>query len=191
MAYRRSSGNYNSWANKAVNVTLAWNSLVGAYDLKFDEIRGNEKWGKVKSIIAWIKMTIPYGERDYDDEHKIWTIHEKYFTQLRDILMAIGSEFNVTVVERPAGGAPTVAFTPLSVYFDIFKDTSGTDISAYAEDRFNEAKRIYFKTSMRIHPDRNPNDPDAASKMSAFNAAWDGIKERHFKQAKIMSQIEV
>ena len=148
MAYRR------SWhQSRTVNVTLSWNTLVGAYDLKFDHVYGDENWGKLKAILSWIKMTIPYGERDYDEVSKIWTIHEKYFTQLRDVLNNIGSEFNVTCVERPIGG-PAISFVPLTTYFDIFKNASGTDISKYTESEFNQAKKIYFKTSMRIHPDK-------------------------------------
>lgn len=182
MAYRRPYRTYNNYSsNKPVNVTLAWNTLVGAYDLKFEQIYGDEKWGKVKAIIAWIKMTIPYGERDYDDVTKVWTVHEKYFTQLRDILNASGAEFTVTIVEKPIGG-PAVKFTPIDTYFKIFEAASGTDISHYSEAEFATAKKIYFRTAMRIHPDRG-GDP---IKMSEFNDAWDVLKERHFKIAKVV-----
>lgn len=186
MAYRRSwRGNANWNDNKSVQVTLAWNSLVGAYDLKFDSIYGEAKWQKVKSIIAWLKMTIPYGERDYDDITKIWTIHEKYFTQLRDILNAVGSEFNVTCVEKPAGSS-TVKFTPIEIYFDIFKSASGVDIKNLGEDDFASAKKIYFRTAMRLHPDKG-GDP---ALMRDFNEAWDVLKERHFKQVRVMEQVK-
>lgn len=185
MAYRRNVGYHSNWnSSKPVNVTLAWNTLVGAYDLKFEQIYGDEKWGKVKAIIAWIKMTIPYGERDYDDVSKIWTVHEKYFTQLRDILNASGAEFNVTIVERPIGG-PAVTFTPIDVYFKVFETASGVDISKLSESEFNQAKKIYFRTAMKLHPDKGGD----LAKMTEFNWAWDVIKERHFKQVKVMSQI--
>lgn len=185
MAYRRRYGHQYGWQNnKQVQATLAWNSLVGAYDLKFDQVYGDENWGKLKGIIAWIKMTIPYGERDYDDVSRIWTIHEKYFNQLRDILNTMGSDFNVTCVERPIGG-PAVTFTPLEVYFDIFKSASGEDIKSFSEADFARAKKIYFRTAMRLHPDHGGD----AALMTQFNMAWDAIKERHFKQVKVMAQV--
>ena len=186
MAYTRRTS-YRNWYNndhKPVQVSLAWNTLVGAYDLKFDHVYGDEKWGKLKGIIAWIKMTIPYGERDYDDVSHIWTIHEKYFNQLRDILNAVGPDFVVTCVEKPVG-SPAVTFTPLDVYFDIFRDSSGEDIRQYPVDDFAKAKKIYFRTAMRLHPDKGGD----SQKMTQFNMAWDAIKERHFKQVKTMSQI--
>jgi hypothetical protein len=184
MAYKR-QWHSSSWDrnSKPGTVTLSWNSLVGAYDLKFENAYGDEKWGKVKGIIAWIKQTIPYGERDYDDVTKVWTIHEKYFTLLREIIQAVGSEFTVTVVERPAGG-PAIKFTPLDTYFTIFKNAAGVDITAYSEDQFSQARKIYFKTAMRIHPDKG-GDP---ATMRDFNEAWDIIKERHFKIQRVMEQ---
>jgi hypothetical protein len=184
MAYRR-QWHASSWqSNKPVIVTLSWNSLVGAYDLKFDQIYGDEKWGKVKGIIAWLKKTVPYGERDYDDVTKVWTVHEKYFTVLRDIINAMGAEFTVTIVEKPIGG-PAIKFTPLDTYFKIFEYSSGVDISSYPESEFNQAKKIYFRTVMKLHPDKG-GDP---VEMSNFNIAWDAIKERHFKIKRVMEQI--
>lgn len=186
MAYRRSYGYKHNWNdNKQVQVTLAWNSLVGAYDLKFDSIYGDQKWAKVKSIIAWLKMTIPYGERDYDDQTKIWTIHEKYFSQLRDVLNAIGNEFSVTCVEKPVGST-AIKFTPIETYFDIFKSASGVDIKNLSESEFDQAKRIYFKTAMRLHPDHG----GSAELMRDFNEAWDVLKERHFKIQRVMEQVQ-
>lgn len=186
MAYRRRYNYHNSWdTQKKAKCTLAWNSLVGAYDLKFDSLYGDEKWSKLKSIVAWIKMTIPLGERDYDDIDKIWTIHEKYFNQLRAILQTMDSDFDLTFVEKPIGG-PAVTFTPLDVYFDIFKSASGVDIKQFGENDFAKVKKIYFRTAMRLHPDKGGD----AALMSQFNDAWDVIKARHFKIQRVMEQTQ-
>ena len=186
MAYRRSYGYRHSWdQHKQVQVTLAWNSLVGAYDLKFDSLHGDENWNKLKAIIAWIKMTIPYGERDYDEISKIWTIHEKYFDQLKAILSTIGTEFNFTFVEKPVGG-PAIKFTPIDIYFDIFKNASGVDIKTFGADDFAKVKKIYFKTALKLHPDHG----GSAEQMRDFNEAWDVLKERHFKQIRVMEQVQ-
>lgn len=185
MAYKRQS-HYSNWqSQKPATVTLTWNSLVGAYDLTFKQAYGDEKWGKIKGIIAWIKMTVPFGERDYDDVNKIWTIHEKYFTQLRDILNTLGADFDLTIMEKPIGG-PAIKFTPLDTFFDIFKAVSGEDIKQYPEGEFAKAKKIYYRTALRLHPDHGGD----AKLMTEFNEAWDVIKERHFKQVRVMEQTQ-
>jgi len=160
--------------------------MVGAYDLKFDRI--GIHWDKVKSIIAWIKMTVPVGERDYDDINKVWTIAEKFYPMLKEVLDTMGGGyFDISVIEKPLGGA-SVSFVATSTYLEKFKQHSNVDISKYGEDRFNEAKKIYFKTALNLHPDRHPDDPEAGNKMSDFNEAWTMIKERHFKIVQQMEQ---
>lgn len=186
MAYRRRNQWHNSWnENKPANITFAWNSLVGAYDLHFDQVYGDAKWEKIKGILAWIKTTIPYGERDYDDVSKVWTIHEKYFNNIKMVLNSLGADYNVTVVERPIGG-PAITFTPIDTYFKIFESASGIDISKLTIDDFNQAKKIYFKTAMRLHPDHGGD----AKLMTDFNHAWDVLKERHFKIQRVMEQVQ-
>ena len=185
MAYKRPYHSYSY--NSPVQVTLSWSSLVGAYDLKFDQIGAH--WTKVQAIIAWIKMTIPYGEREYDDINKIWTIHEKFYQDLKNVLDAVGPEFTVVIVEKPLGGV-SVKFVPLDTYLQLFKELSGVDIAAYGEDKFGEAKRLYFKTAMKLHPDHHPDDPEAYTKMRDFNEAWDIIKEKHFKIVRVIEQTQ-
>ena len=39
-----------------------------------------------------------------------------------------------------------------------------------------EIKKAYRRLAMKYHPDRNPNDPEAAKKMQQINAAYEQIK---------------
>ena len=48
-----------------------------------------------------------------------------------------------------------------------------------------EIKKAYRKLAMKYHPDRNPDDPEAAKKMQEINAAYDQIKNPDtYKQAQ-------
>ena len=39
-----------------------------------------------------------------------------------------------------------------------------------------EIKTAYRRLAKKYHPDRNPNDPEAAKKMQQVNAAYEQIK---------------
>jgi hypothetical protein len=178
MSYHR-----RSYQGGTVKVSLSWSSMIGAYELKFDNAYGD--WNKVKAVIAWIKMTIPSNERDYDSDTYVWTIHEKYFVMLRDVIQAV-HEFNFSVFEKPEGSSQ-VKFVSLDEYTKLFHYVTNQKI----EDlEFKEAQRAYRLAAMRMHPDRHPEDSTAGAKMSEFNEAWDIIKERYYKIMRSMEQVQ-
>ena len=177
MAYR------TRYQGGQVKVTLSWSSMIGAYNLKFDNAYSN--FTKVKAVIAWIKMTIPSNERDYDPDTYEWVIHEKYFVMLRDVIKGVG-DFDATFFEKPEGSSQ-IKFVPLDEYMKLFTYVTGQEL---AKLEFKEAQRAYRLAAMKMHPDRHPDNPNAGQRMSEFNEAWDVIKERHFGIVKTMEQVQ-
>jgi len=173
--YNRNSG--------PVNVSLSWSTMIGAYNLKFDNAYGD--FDKVKAVITWIKMTIPSNERDYDPDTYEWTIHEKYFQTLKDVIEGI-SGFNFSYFEKPLGNSQT-KFVPLDEYTKLFQYVTNQDATQL---EYKDALRAYRLAALRMHPDRHPEDPSAGQKMSEFNEAWNVIKERHFKIVKVMEHVQ-
>lgn len=177
MAYRRSSWSYNG----PVKVSFHWSNLVGCYALKFESI-GNH-WDSVKGVIDWLKLTVPSGEREYDDVDKTWFVHEKFFKVIKEVIEA-NPDFICTILEKPEN-IPAVTFVPVENYIAKFKELTGEDITSL---EYEKALKLYRRNSLRLHPDRNGGD---GSKMSELNQAWDIIKERHYKVAKVaMEQIQ-
>jgi hypothetical protein len=176
--YRRSYGG-------KVTVSLSWSTTIGAYELKFDN--AFNQWDKVQAIIAWIKMTVPSSERDYDPDTKIWTLHEKFFTFLKGVLDTV-DDFDTSVFEKPdASSYGQTKFVPLDEYTNLFKFVTGMDIKTM---EFKDAQKVYRIHAMRMHPDKNPDDASSGQKMAEFNEAWDVIKERHYKIVRVMEQVQ-
>jgi hypothetical protein len=173
MAYtRRYSGRNNFQGN--VKVALAWNTTSGTYSLQFTNI--GSKWNSVKAVIDWLKMTIPSGERDYDDVSKVWYLHEKHFPTLKTVLEA-NPDFDTNIIGKPEGQTSQVTFVSMDTYLQIFNDITGVDINTLD---YAQALKKYRVCAMRLHPDRGGDE----KLMSSFNVAWDNIKERHFKIEK-------
>ena len=166
-------------SNKPVTVTFRWVTMVGCYALKFDNIGSH--WDSVKGIVVWLKATVPSGEREYDDIEKVWYVHEKHFTVIKGVIEAT-PDFECTIFEKPPySGGPQVQFVPLDTYIATFEKITGLNISTL---EYAIALKRYRMFALKLHPDRNPDNSQAATDMRDLNEAWDVIKEKHFKIEK-------
>lgn len=163
-------------------VTLAWSQKSSAYSLKFQD---TNHWNEMQPFIAYLK-TIPYGERDYDPENKIWYFVEKYLSNIRAMLdpMEQAGIFTVTFHEKPANQTSFAKFVPLDLYIDKFKNISGVDIK---QMDYATAKKAYRRACMQNHPDRG-GDP---AKMADLNESWMHIEESHFNIKKDIEYSQV
>lgn len=172
--------NYRHRNYGPTRVTLYWNNTLGMYSLKWAD---THNWDKMQECIRIIKQTIPGTERDYSGPpENTWYIHEKHAAVLKVLLENI-REFDFEFIAKPEGQTNTVKYTPTDIYIAKFKELTGADVNGM---EFSTAKKLYFRASMKYHPDRNNGD---SSKMYELNTAWDGLQIQHFKVKQLVTEM--
>lgn len=170
--------------NRRTKVQLYWSSLTNAYSLKFEN---TYKWTQMQGVLTWIKQTIPQGiERDYDPELRTWYIHEKHLDKLKQLLELLSVDFELDFIPKPEGQASFEKFVPTEVYLQTFNKITGVSIDSLSVD---EAKRVYRRTCMLLHPDKNPGRPDISSRIYDLNEAWSQLQIKHFKTKEVTQQL--
>ena len=174
MAYRRQwkPRDYNTGPTK---VTVHWSMKASAYAIKFLDTR---HWNEMQIFITYLKG-IPYGERDYNPDEKIWYLMEKHIDPFREMLKHMNQYFQEDFQGKAENQAFVGTFVSIDTYLDKFKELTGTDIRTCAD--YNMAKKIYRRAALENHPDRNNGD---GSKMSDINEAWSQIEKLHFSVKK-------
>lgn len=187
-AYNRNQRSYSS----KTKVTLTWNPLIQIYDLKFNDTKN---WHDIQGVIIFLK-SIPTDERDYDTTTKVWGIHEKHFVTIKTILEHVAN-FEVIISEKPVFDPSSnnnqgfsAAIVPLDKCIQDFEQITGAKLQAYSGQHlsYGEAKRIYFKACLRLHPDKNPGDEVSKENMIKLNVAWNELQVRHFQVKEFAKQ---
>lgn len=177
---------YDDYTGNKTKVSFTWNALIGAYDLKFQDTKN---WSDIQGVITFVKGTIPAHERDYDSVTKVWGIPEQYFENISLLLKGI-NKFDVNIIEKPKGSTSQATFVPVSKFITTFESLTEAKLQESNGNwiKYDEAKRIYRRACLSLHPDRNPNDFSMASKMSQLNQAWTELEIRHFKVREVAGQ---
>src|SRR6266496_3530191 len=115
MSYRR-----RSYLSKT-NVTIHWSSKSSAYAIKFED---THNWNQMQILIQYLK-NIPYGERDYDPDNKIWFLVEKYIEPFKEMVTLMSQYFELDFQAKPTGDTFKGNFIPIDVYLDRFKQLTG------------------------------------------------------------------
>jgi len=182
-------GRRRYYNNRPTKVFLHWDSNIGAYSFKFND---TFHWDQMQGVLTWVKQTFIIAvERDYDPDTKTWFLKDMHIKELKMLLENI-REFTLDFIEKP-DDAYVPNFVPMDQYLNTFKEITGHDIntatsSTAGSNGYDDAKKAYRKACFRYHPDRNPDNPDCARKISALNEAWLNLETRHFKTKEIHKQ---
>lgn len=182
MPYRRRV-QYPFNSNTPTSVGIYWSQQYNAYACKWMD---THHFKEMTPIMSYFKSK-PYGDCVYDPDNKIWYFKEEYLADVKNMLMAFGPTiFEINFVEKPVNAShngylsntrPTQ--TPDQL-MEKFKQLSNQDIKNL---EYTEAKKIYRRVCMKMHPDYNPGDENAATRMSSINEVWTEL-ERIFYLTK-------
>mmetsp|Transcript_11797 Transcript_11797/g.25494 ORF Transcript_11797/g.25494 Transcript_11797/m.25494 type:complete len:357 (+) Transcript_11797:106-1176(+) len=98
-----------------------------------------------------------------------WILRPGRFERKKSIMYAIGFLATLAAVKT---GMEMQAKGPNSyALLNVNRNSSPLDI-----------KRAYKKLSLQLHPDKNPNDPDASSKFDRVKKAYDVLMDMEFRE---------
>lgn len=182
MAYKRNYKftYYNQGRNSygKAKISIAWNNLIQAYDISFTP---NGHWLDCETIITYIKMQIPSGDRDYNPQTKIWGVKEQHIKPFLIMLKAFPNKFDVSFTEKPSDiPPPSLNSKDITYYINSFKNICGVDPLSIT---FLNAKGYYRKFALLLHPDRSIDNEQAAMQMRDLNEAWMILKKDLYKEA--------
>lgn len=145
------------------NVRVWWDPAIQAYRLASPYN---------KDFVEGLKKQIPYSDRSFDPDTKIWTFVERQLAPVQAFFKLLGVQ--ATIITRaqaeqasqstPAGPQRGAAIAEIAL---TFMRTAGPDAMLKA----------YRAAAMSLHPDRG----GSMDQMSALNAAWDRIQKEVFK----------
>ncbi len=175
MSYRRRySGVGYSRSGNPTTVTIHWSTKSSAYAIKFND---TYHWDQMQIFIQYLK-NIPYGERDYDPENKVWYLMEKHLDGFKSMMEMIPEHFVIDFQGKPENQPYVGKFVSVDTYLDQFQILTTYNLRTM---KYDEAKKVYRKCAMLWHPDRNNGD---AGRMTEINECWSNIERLYFKQKK-------
>ena len=177
--YRRNlwSSGYNS--NQPTKVCIYWSQKASAYSIKFMD---THHWDEMQIFLQYLR-NIPYGERDYDPDNKVWYLTDKHLVGFKQMLEMIPQHFTVDFQEKQAQ-AFQGSFIPIDIWLDKFKDLTGQNLRTL---EFSEGKKVYRRVCRELHPDLHRDKDDVINYhqlMSEVNECWSNIERDFYKQRK-------
>lgn len=127
-----------------------------------------------KQFVELIKMSIPIGQRDYDENTKIWTFTEEHFEKMRDVAKMIWKLPGEVVIESKQDAEDAEAKKRAEAATHVHKAPIASVLNDFLMLLPNDALvAAYRRAAMELHPDKQGG---SSEKMSHLNTLWERIK---------------
>lgn len=147
------------------NVKIWWDVSVDAY-------RMNSPFNK--ALVDAMHQVIPYSDRSFDRDTKVWTFAEKYLAPLLVLLKTIG--ILPSVITRAQAEQAQTSSSSGSAHKG--KPVDAIIVEFVKLVPYDCMLKAYRAAAMQLHPDRGGN----MDKMTSLNAAWDRIQKEVYGQ---------
>lgn len=147
--------------------SIWWDDSIQAYRARFPY---------QPAIIEFLKKNIPFSDRSFNDQTKIWTFTESYLDGTVKFLHIAFGNNEVAVVTREQtekAKQPRQSISPSKL--------TGTDAQLAEFMRlipYESAKAAYRHAALTLHPDRGGD----MEKMAKVNALWTRIEKEVYGQ---------
>lgn len=152
--------NQGGFEKMSGNARIWWDSQISAYRMtspfnpQFNEL---------------FKNLIPFSDRNWDKETKIWTITERYFAPTKTLLDKMFGNVQAITKEmaEKAAAPPPVKTLPID----------GVLMSFMKLLPYEAAQKAYRAAAIVLHPDRGGD----MEKMANLNACWQRLEIEFYK----------
>lgn len=177
--------------NEMKKASFQYEASIDAYKINFS-FRNYKR--DLEGVINFIKTSVPSADRTYDPKTYTWYINEKYYDPLIQVLSSLGWDCDTKISKKQfedfkkkqeeAAKAAGQAFSTrtrdkneeLSIFREILSNV-GITTNGLENLSLNEAKKLYRRAAILLHPDRNKDNPIAAEKMSILNSTWTFLQD--------------
>jgi hypothetical protein len=152
------------------NIRIWWDASVSAY-------RVTSPYNK--QLVDALKSQIPASDRHYDEVTKTWTVVERQFQPLQDLLTFLGLRAVIITRQQADAAAAQSQQNTQSQGAQRDRPLDAVIIEFVRLLPYDAAKTAYRKAALDLHPDKQGGD---SSKMSTLNADWDRIAKEVYGQ---------
>lgn len=147
---------------------IFWDVKLQAYQL---QMKG--EFGRIESIVTFLKKNIPHSDRSWEPLSKTWTFTEQYLNGVQKICTVVFGAQEVAVLTKDkVEGSSKVNSVQSSNTLD------SVLLSFMKLLPFDAALKAYRTAALTLHPDRG-GDMEAMTKL---NQAWSRIEKEVYKQ---------
>ena len=145
-------------------VRIWWDTSIQAY-------RMSSPYNK--DLVEALHAKIPYSDRSFDKQTKIWTVTERYIDAVIAFFKSIGAAPTV-ITRAQAESAQTSSSSPALRT----KPVADAALEFLKVLPYEAAQKAYRHAALLLHPDRGGD----INKMAVLNAVWERLTKEVYNQ---------